>query len=161
MTALHPQRIPWLSLALGVVLAGLAGCRPMAGETAVAPDGGIGSPEGPDDSKGLHESDSSVGDLWQRLEKFRREREMKLEPASSDAAVCEDLCGLATSICQVQSKLCELADDHPDENDYQDLCREAKLECREAQESCVDCVRGHGASARPESAVGTQPGSAG
>lgn len=147
MTALQSQRIPWLRWAVGVVLAGSMGCAPTSGETTVTPDGGFGAPEGPDHSKGIHESDSSAGDLWKRLEKLRAERETKIEPASSDAGVCEDLCGLATSICQVQSKLCEIADDHPDENDYQDLCREAKLECREAQESCVDCVRGHGVGA--------------
>jgi len=68
-------------------------------------------------------------------------RERNLRPAAAaDAGKCEELCELATSICSVQEKLCDLADDHPDDGAYQGLCREARNECREAQEGCVHCV---------------------
>jgi hypothetical protein len=53
---------------------------------------------------------------------------------------CEDLCALASSICGVKEKLCEVADRHPGEEEYQSLCRKAELECSEAEDSCVACV---------------------
>ena len=55
---------------------------------------------------------------------------------------CEDLCDLMSSICNVKSKLCTLADEHPGEEGYQGLCREAQHECREAEDSCIECTEG-------------------
>jgi hypothetical protein len=47
---------------------------------------------------------------------------------------------LAPSICTVKEKLCEVADRHPGEEEYQGLCRKAELECSEAEDSFVACV---------------------
>lgn len=84
--------------------------------------------------------DRSMGALKRDLDAYTRKRSGLLSASATDAAVCERLCSLATDICDVQVKLCELADEHPDDTEYMSLCREAKNECHEAQESCVRCV---------------------
>ncbi len=94
------------------------------------------------DPEGTQEGDS-MGELQLRLRRLVEEQSTKLEPAATDAAVCEDLCSLATSICGVQQKLCDLADRHAGDDRYQGLCREARLECKEAQNACIQCVQRH------------------
>lgn len=127
-----------------VSLLGASGCRPgmSAGEgPTVSP--GAGPPrdvagEGPDAGENL-------GTYKRQLEEYRgalrANQASSLEPSF---AVCEDLCSLMTSICQVKTKLCVLADDNPAEDEYQGLCREAQHECREAQDSCVACTETSG-----------------
>ena len=128
-----------------ILVAMLAGCA-ASGSTSpsVSPGDAPGADRG--DLGGLNESDT-LGDLRNRLHRLVSDRGGLDETAASDAGVCEDLCGLATDICAVKEKVCELADAHPGDASYQELCREAQQECRASQESCVDCVQGH---ARPD-----------
>jgi hypothetical protein len=117
--------------------------RAITGETVTPGDTGTGGtnpdPQGNNEGQGMGELKKRLGDLVDREEALR-------QAATNDAGKCEQLCDLATSICSVQEKLCELADDHPDDEAYQGLCREARAECREAQDSCVRCVESNQSS---------------
>jgi hypothetical protein len=132
--------------ALGLLALALSACGPQAGSSTVTPGGNGGSrgatPEGRHD-------DDSMGSLKQRLDRLRSHQSELVHAASDDAAVCEDLCSLATSICAVQQKLCDLADAHSGDDEYQSLCREAHQECREAQESCIGCVQSNSSQPSP------------
>lgn len=127
-----------LGLALGLLAS--VGCGPgsaSAGPGTVTPTTGNGprpvDAEGPD-------AGENVGTYKVQLERLRLERARKAATVDPSFPVCEDLCGLMADICKVKSKLCDLANDHPGEDGYQRLCREAQHECREAQESCVSCT---------------------
>ena len=93
-------------------------------------------------SKGWGEGDSR-DELKARLTRLVAQQRVMATAAAASAAACEDICSLATSICGVQEKLCSIADEHPGEDEYQGLCREAKQECRAAQEDCIGCVEKH------------------
>lgn len=117
------------------------------GCTPVSSEGGTVTPTQPveragPDATGPHDGEDA-GQLRVRLEKLRSRQLEITASAQGDAAVCEDLCSLATSICGVKEKLCNLADGHPQDDGYQNLCREARQECGEAQASCVNCVEQH------------------
>ena len=120
-------------------LALVLGCGPSAGGTGgtVTPAGGGGIGDVPPNGTG---EERSMGELQKKLELFRREKSEIMTASTRDPAVCEELCSLASDICEVKEKLCELADEHPGDDQYQNLCREAHNECREAQNSCVRCV---------------------
>lgn len=125
------------SLVCAVLLS--LGCGPSVSNNGTAVPGGTGtggSEPGPD---GITEGEG-MGELRKRLDDLVRKEQGLRPSAAADAGKCEQLCDLATSICAVQEKLCDLADDHPDDDAYQGLCREARNECREAQDSCVRCV---------------------
>ncbi|MBK6918633.1 MAG: hypothetical protein IPH07_14660 [Deltaproteobacteria bacterium] len=149
----HPSRAPGTAAivqALVLPLLVLAlGCGPQAGGGGTVTPGGAGGgvssdPDGRDEGQ-------SAGELKQRLDALLDREEQLAPQAATDAGKCEDLCELATSICAVEEKLCDLADDHPDDDAYQGLCREARNECREAQDSCVRCVERLGArSTQPQ-----------
>lgn len=126
---------------LGLVLAALvAGCGPSAsGGGTVTPGGNGNVPDG-SDPQGPNEGDD-VGDLKARLERLSTEQAQKASASDATFGVCEDLCSLASSICTVKEKLCDVADRHPGEEEYQGLCRKAELECSEAEDSCVACVQ--------------------
>jgi hypothetical protein len=114
------------------------GCGPTAGGTGptVNPDRvGIGedAPKGPAE-------DQSMGALQRRLQTFRSKKSQIMSASARDPAICEELCSLAADICEVKEKLCDLADDHPGDDQYQNMCREAHNECVEANRSCVRCV---------------------
>ncbi|HET6582928.1 MAG TPA: hypothetical protein VFG69_05770 [Nannocystaceae bacterium] len=114
-----------------------ASCVPMSSENTTPPDGNVPTVELP--PKGRAE-DNSLGGLRARLAKFRAKKASIVAASTNDPVVCEELCSLASDICEVQVKLCELSDERPDDEQYQNLCREAKNECQEAQKSCVRCV---------------------
>jgi hypothetical protein len=92
-----------------------------------------------DQPEGLAEGDSA-DELDARKDKLVEQLHGMRASATTDPRQCEDLCSLATSICGVAEKLCNIADDHVGNDHYQDLCREAKRECHEAQSDCVKCV---------------------
>lgn len=122
---------------LVVGLAGLVGCAAQGGSGSVSmespgdamPDQPVGRAEG-----------ESADELDAQKDRMVSDYRSKVTRASTDAVACEQLCSLATSICGVQEKLCGIADDHPADDHYQDLCREAKRECSETQASCIACV---------------------
>lgn len=134
---------PWswrsLGLLLGLGLASLSGCSPSAsGGGTVTPGGNGNVPEG-SDPEGRDEGDN-IGDLKARLDRLTAEQAKKASESDTSFGVCEDLCSLASSICTVKEKLCDVADQHPGEEEYQGLCRKAELECGESEDSCVACV---------------------
>jgi len=140
MSRMRLTPVPGIGIVLGVALGVVAavGCGPTAGGTNTPTNGGGGptvtpDPVGPGD-------DRSMGALKRELDAFTRKKQSMVTASTSDPAVCEELCSLATDICEVQQKLCDLADEHAGDDEYQNLCREARNECREAQESCVRCV---------------------
>ena len=95
-----------------------------------------------DQPEGWGEGDSR-DELQLRLRKLVEQQRAMASAAGASPSTCEDICSLATSICGVQEKLCSIADKHPGEEAYQGLCREAKQECREAQDDCIRCVEQH------------------
>ena len=121
----------------GLLLWATAGCGPTAGTGATPDDANRPTVELPSEGQ---PDDNSMGGLRKKLEKFRAKKASIVSASVQDSAVCEELCKLASDICEVQEKLCDLAEDRPGDEQYQGLCREAKHECQEAQESCVRCV---------------------
>jgi hypothetical protein len=96
----------------------------------------VGTPEG-------HAEGDSREELERRLRRLLADQAPIAAAATGDPEACEKLCSLSTSICGVQEKLCNIAAEHGGDDSYQQLCREAKLECRHAQESCISCVERH------------------
>ncbi len=130
-----------LALALWSAVALSTGCGPTAGGT-VTPGARPADTKDGADPLGTQEGDS-IPELEKRLERLSGEQAARMDDAMEDAQACHDLCSLSASICEVQVKLCDIADRHPQESTYQALCREGQQECREAQASCEDCVGEH------------------
>lgn len=124
-----------------VLLAQLA-CGPSQSGGTVRPSLDDGAAPADIEPRGRQQGDT-LGDLRQRLQELGREHEALYSAAERDTQSCERLCSLSTSICEVKEKICELADAHATEDEYQALCREAKLECGQAQSSCQVCVESH------------------
>ena len=149
LSSLARRRVSGLARAgfvLGVVV--LVSCRPTAGSDTVTPAGGSDAPDEGADPIGRDEGDN-VGDLRARLERLRADHERLSTQEGGGFGQCEDLCDLATKICSVKESLCEIAADHPGDDAYQGLCREAQHECREANESCVRCAEKNGGTVGP------------
>ena len=135
------------ALVLGVVM--LAACRPTASGGTVTPTGGADAPDEGADPIGRDEGDN-VGDLRARLERLHVDHDRLSSQEGGGFGQCEDLCDLASKICSVKEKICDIAADHPGDDAYQGLCREAQHECREAGDSCVRCAEGSGGTIGPE-----------
>jgi hypothetical protein len=121
------------------------------GEVPVVPGGDQGAPDGPGPDG--FQDDNSFPSLKARLRELKEKQQAAAVKAMAEVSHCEDLCSIATQICEVAERLQVIADKHPQEESYQTLKREAQLECREAKQSCVNCVRGFESTA-PNS---TQP----
>jgi hypothetical protein len=79
------------------------------------------------------------------------EAEMQVEAASMEAADdaepaatrqpsrCEQICGLASAICQLETNICALSERHPDTPRYQDACARAQGDCELAKSACHAC----------------------
>lgn len=144
MNRLHRSTSSAASLAgaLWLVVSLSTGCTPTAGAGTVTPGARQADVrEGPE-PVGIQEGDS-VPELQKRLERLSGEQAASVDDAMGDSQACHDLCSLSASICEVQVKLCDIADRHPQESNYQELCREGQMECREAQASCESCVGTH------------------
>jgi hypothetical protein len=128
-------------------LSGLSGCRTATAGGTVTPGGTDDPNEGPDPQG--HEESNNIGDLEVRLDRLHDDRVKMSSSDEGDFGVCEDLCELASNICVVKEKLCNLADDHPGDDSYQDLCREARNECHAANESCISCAEGKAGEPAP------------
>ncbi len=129
----------WTVQVLGLsMLAALAGCQQASSGGTVTPGGNGAVPDGPD-PQGREDQDT-FGDLKAQLNELGGHRSRMSDGSDGSFDVCEDLCALTSSICSVKVKLCDIADQHPGEEEYTDLCRKAELECSEAEDSCVECV---------------------
>lgn len=139
---------------LWAVVSITTGCGPTAGGTVTPGTRTPGTREGTGPS-GTQEGDS-VPELEKRLERLSGEQAARMDDAMTDTQACHDLCSLSASICEVEVKLCDIADRHPQEGSYQQLCREAQQECHEAEATCEDCVGEHTGDSSPEAPV-TEP----
>lgn len=138
-------------MVLGVLMASSACQMGARGGGSATPGGNGAVSEGPD-PEGPNEGDN-IGDLKARLDRLRTEQAQMMSSSDGSFGVCEDLCSLASKICTVKEKLCEIADRHAGEDEYQGLCRKAVLECNEAEDSCVDCVEARESSEASEAAA--------
>jgi hypothetical protein len=109
------------------------------GGTVIPTDDGVGTNIDPE---GEFEGDS-IDELKIRLDRLVGEQEQLISASSSDAAKCEELCELSRAICEVKTKMCEIADERVADDEYQNLCRQAKQRCQRASDSCVRCVQSH------------------
>jgi hypothetical protein len=123
-----------------VLFALLLGCQASTSTATVPPDGTAERASPP--PVGDHEGEGRE-ELRARLRRLTGDQQTLQPAASEDPAVCEDLCSLATQICGVTEKLCNLADAHAGDDEYQGLCRQARQECRGANDSCIRCVERH------------------
>jgi hypothetical protein len=149
-------RLRWLeptAVILGSCLL-TAGCGPSASGGGTVAPGGNGNVRDGSDPEGQEEGDD-VGALRARLDRLSTQQHEKASGSDGSFGACEDLCSLASSICTVKEKLCDVADRHPGEEEYQGLCRKAELECSEAEDSCVACVE---ARESREGAKASSPG---
>ena len=127
---------------LHVALLGLLalGCDTRgSGGTVIPTDEGVGTQIDP---KGEFEGES-IDELKIRLDRLVGDHEQLIGASSSDAGQCENLCEIAKSICEVKTKMCEIADERVADDEYQNLCRQAKQRCQRASDSCVRCVQTH------------------
>jgi hypothetical protein len=112
-----------------------------SGEGTASPTrgGGPGLDERP---SGIQEG-ASAAELDARKDELVRKLAEQRTAASSTPTACEDVCSIASEICAIGGRLCSIADDHAGEDDYQQLCREAKRECKDASDACSACVDRH------------------
>lgn len=151
---------PPISALAGVlwgVIAITTGCDARSGTGPTVAPGTTDTREGarPD---GIQEGDS-LPELEKRLERLTGEQAARMDDAMEDSKACHDLCSLSASICEVQVKLCDIADRHPQESSYQQLCREGQQECQEAQASCEACVGEHAGNSTEPPPVTEPPAS--
>lgn len=140
-------------LQLGLLAVGLTACAPVAASRG---SGGSAAGSGPvrapvDRPMGRGEGDSR-DELAARLERQERAYSDARDDAESEPRACRDLCDLSANICETRDKLCEIADNQPNEDGYQNLCRRATRSCQDAQVSCLRCT---------ESFVPDEPGGLG
>ena len=141
---------------LALVFLLLLGCDVRSSSGSVIPtDEGVGTQIDP---KGEFEGES-IDELAIRLNRLVDTHEQLIAASSTDAGKCEELCELARSICEVKTKMCEIADERVADNEYQNLCRQAKQRCERASNSCVRCVQAHERSYDSGSCEGEPAGS--
>ena len=61
------------------------------------------------------------------------------EASRSQTGRCEQVCELATAICELEGQICGLLPRHPGEARYQAACDRAGADCRLATEACHAC----------------------
>jgi hypothetical protein len=75
-----------------------------------------------------------------RLEQEEAAAQGATPAAESDpAARCTRICDLAEATCDLQGRICALADDHPTQRQYADVCGRAEDDCARATAACEDC----------------------
>lgn len=110
-----------------------------SGGTVIPTDEGVGTTIDP---KGEFEGES-IDELKIRLDRLVGKQEQLVAASSSDAGKCEELCELSRAICEVKTKMCDIADERVADDEYQNLCRQAKQRCQRASDSCIRCVQTH------------------
>ncbi len=134
---IRPWFRPSILLATIVLASGLGCDGERAGGASVVPGGSgndselrpYGDPEG-----------ESMGELELRLDKLVEKQTSLVAAGESDPSKCEALCELSRAICEIKTKMCSIAEDRTTDEDYQNLCRQAKQRCSAASDSCVRCV---------------------
>ena len=140
-----------LGLALGITIAVVMSC------------GGSQEPGTMDERMRIKlQKENEITALWTQIREFRRDGKMPLDPPRSlqiqferspvDAVkrvctdghevpkTCDDVCDLATAICDNMEAICGIADDlGKDDTFAQEKCASAKASCREAKQRCCDC----------------------
>ncbi len=126
--------------ALTLLVATLACAEPHSSGGTVVPTGdGVGTTITPE---GSFEGES-IDELEIRLERLVSQQDSLIAASSGDPGKCEELCELSRAICEVKTKMCEIADERVSDDEYQNLCRQAKQRCQRASQSCVRCVQVH------------------
>lgn len=127
-----------MSLVLSCVFA--SACDQRGGGATVAPSGhGSDSeltPEGEFEGESIDELDI-------RLQHLVEQQTQQVTAGNHDPRSCEKLCELSRAICEVKTKMCEIADERVADDEYQNLCRVAKQRCQRASDSCIRCVEHH------------------
>jgi hypothetical protein len=150
--------------AIGLAIA-IVGCKKQGARTAT-PDAAIASPEGAADplaslerelddvdarmeQAGLETGNRDVrktespaspaGDTVTKQQKPPREPPKQTESGDDVAPRCQPLCELAATSCDLQTRVCELADEHEGEPRYEEACVRAQDQCRVATEACTAC----------------------
>lgn len=54
-------------------------------------------------------------------------------------ARCEEICQVAAAVCDLETRICDLAASHPGEAAYEDLCVRARGDCVAAADACEAC----------------------
>lgn len=57
-------------------------------------------------------------------------------------AACQRICELADVACELEQRICGLADTHVGEARYENACYYARDQCELARDACDDCGRG-------------------
>jgi hypothetical protein len=122
-----------------VVLSACDGVASGGGTASPTRGGGPGLDERPEGTQ----DGASASELDARKDELVRELAERRTAASTTPTACEDVCSIASEICAIGGRLCGIADDHAGEDEYQQLCREAKRECKDASDACSQCVDRH------------------
>jgi hypothetical protein len=101
----------------------------------------------------LEEHEKDLREEGVRLKTYRKEEDAQTKhpkrvvtpttkPADSVATKKEDpqarICAIATSVCEIRSRICTLATEHEDEPRYAAACKRATNDCKRATEACDD-----------------------
>ena len=145
-----------LALAATVILTGTA-CDDRASDSSSVTPGGRGG-DSHIESDGPFEGET-MAELNARLDRLTTQRAELTKVKASEPAQCEELCQISKTICEVKKKMCEIAESRVTDDEYQNLCRKAKMRCGEANQTCISCVEQHetkgaGLSTRPASCGG-------
>lgn len=54
-------------------------------------------------------------------------------------AQCTNICDLANTMCGLETRICDLAAQHPDQPRYANVCIQAQSDCTRAREACHAC----------------------
>ena len=125
----------------GVWLAHLDGPAP---ERTPDPFPGMGSPRKDDEAES--KSKSTKKKKSTSTSKRPSSKPVESAPASDPAggagattSACSVVCDLATTTCDLEQKICALAERHQDEPRYGQVCERAQSDCRVAKSACSRC----------------------
>jgi hypothetical protein len=68
-----------------------------------------------------------------------RRSAFKAKERRADDDRCTRICDLAEMACELEARICELADKHDDDPRYADACTRAQLQCETAADACRSC----------------------
>lgn len=154
------------AVGIAMVMTVAAACAKQAPATATPADDAAAAPEpgaaGAEDMAAMEPEGAAAGldDLQQELAGLEQQlqvRGVELPPSALEAqrqlgvegateaaetdpaARCERICDLAEATCDLEGRICALADEHPTERRYADVCGRAQDDCARANEACEGC----------------------